>query len=135
MSGTLPFDLARTCIHLTDGADATAVAVTEDFWASLAGRSELHDGRLVTLTAQAVSWQSWEMHPAGDEIVCLLSGAVDLILDAPGAERVVALRGQSACIVPRGVWHRAVVHVPGDMLFITRGAGTEHRPLEPRSVT
>jgi hypothetical protein len=27
------------------------------------------------------------------------------------------------------VWHRAIIHEPGDMLFITRGEGTQHRPV------
>ena len=28
-----------------------------------------------------------------------------------------------------GVWHRAIVHEPGDALFVTAGLGTEHKPL------
>lgn len=55
--------------------------------------------------------------------------AVDLILDEEGAERVVELRGRSGCVVPRGVWHRGVVHSPGDVLHITRGDGSQHRPV------
>jgi oxalate decarboxylase/phosphoglucose isomerase-like protein (cupin superfamily) len=68
------------------------------------------------------------MHPAGDEVVCLLTGAVDVVLDEPDGERVVELRAGQTCIVPRGVWHRAIVQEPGDTLHITRGEGTEHRP-------
>ncbi len=78
----------------------------------------------------AATWDSWEMHPAGDDIVCLLSGSLDVVLDEDGAERNIELRPLATCIVPRSVWHRAVVHVPGDTLHITRGAGTQHRPVE-----
>ena len=31
-------------------------------------------------------------------------------------------------INPRGVWHTADVHEPGEGLFVTPGLGTEHRP-------
>ena len=32
-------------------------------------------------------------------------------------------------IVPKGVWHRGIVKKPGQLMFITPGAGTEHRPV------
>jgi len=72
------------------------------------------------------------MHPAGDELVYLLEGAVDMVLDEGDGERVVELRGRSAVLVPAGAWHRAIVHEPGDVLHITRGHGTQHRPVEPK---
>jgi oxalate decarboxylase/phosphoglucose isomerase-like protein (cupin superfamily) len=74
-------------------------------------------------------WVHWEMHPAGDEIVCLLSGAIDLILQEAEREWSLELRARAAGIIPRGVWHRAIVHTPSDVLFITRGAGTQLRPI------
>ena len=60
--------------------------------------------------------------------LCLLTGAVDVVLDEADGERVVELTAGQTCIVPRGVWHRAIVREPGDTLHITRGAGTQHRP-------
>jgi hypothetical protein len=123
------FDLAAAYVQLSDGPSARRVALTESFWSEIDKRSDLAEGRLVSIFPQRESWPIWEMHPAGDEIVCLLSGAIDLILEKPDGEQVIELRGRAACIVPRGVWHRAIVHVPGDALFITRGAGTEHRPV------
>jgi mannose-6-phosphate isomerase-like protein (cupin superfamily) len=74
-------------------------------------------------------WRQYEMHPAGDEVVVLLSGAVTFVLEEAAGERRVALKPHQACVVPRGVWHRAIVDEPGAALFITRGAGTQHRPL------
>jgi hypothetical protein len=32
-------------------------------------------------------------------------------------------------VVPRGVWHRGIVRQPGELMFITPGAGTDHRPV------
>ena len=73
-------------------------------------------------------WDHAEMHPAGDEVVFLLSGSVDLVLDVDGGEQVVELRGRTGCLVPRGVWHHAIVHTESEVLHITPGEGTQHRP-------
>jgi mannose-6-phosphate isomerase-like protein (cupin superfamily) len=126
------FDLISTYVHLEDGAMATPVAVSEDFWATIDTRTELHGGRLVTLfhIESTDEWVNWEMHPTGDEVVYLLSGAVDVVLQEGSGERIVGLRKRAACIIPRGVWHRAIIHTPSDLLFITRGAETQHRPIE-----
>ena len=70
------------------------------------------------------------MHPEGEEVVVLLSGSVDFVLDQGGAESTVALREPGAfAIVPRGAWHRALANAPVSMLFITAGRGTQHRPI------
>ena len=122
------FDLATTYVQLDDGPRALAVEVDDEFWQTIDRRSELQGGRLVSRFHNAQDWDIWEMHPAGDEVVCLLSGAMDVVLDEPDGERVVALEAGRTCIVPRGVWHRAIVREPGDTLHITRGEGTQHRP-------
>jgi mannose-6-phosphate isomerase-like protein (cupin superfamily) len=123
------FDLSRTYVHLHDGPAAVPVKVGADFWATIDRRTDLTDGRLVMIFryAKAVEWDHWEMHPAGDEIVCLLSGALDLVLEEDGRERIVELRDHATCIVPRGVWHTGTVRAPSETLHITRGAGTVHR--------
>ena len=123
------FDLDATYVHLKDGLAAVPLTVDDSFWAGIADRADLAEGRLVMLNHAARDWTTWERHPAGDELVYLLGGAVDLILEQADGELVVELRGRSACIVPRGIWHRAIVHAPGDLLHITPGAGTEHRPV------
>jgi mannose-6-phosphate isomerase-like protein (cupin superfamily) len=123
------FDLAETYVHLPDGPAATPVAGGAAFWAAIDERTDLHEGRLVTVFPMAADWPHWEIHPEGDELVYLLSGAMDLILDEAGGKRVVALRAPAGAIVPRGVWHRAVVRKPGHALFVTRGKGTQHRPV------
>jgi mannose-6-phosphate isomerase-like protein (cupin superfamily) len=122
------FDLATTYVQLDDGPQAFAVEVDDEFWQTIDRRSELQGGRMVGRFHNAQDWDIWEMHPAGDEVVCLLSGAIDVVLDEPEGERVVALETGRTCIVPRGVWHRAIVREPGDTLHITRGEGTQHRP-------
>ena len=124
---TKGFDLATTYLALADGPEAKPIEVGPDFWQTIATRTDL-GGRLVAIFAYDTDWTSWEVHPDGDEIVVLLSGAVDLVLDLPGGERTVELRDRAAAVVPSGVWHTANVFGPSEALHITRGAGTAHRP-------
>lgn len=72
----------------------------------------------------------WERHPAGEELVMLLSGAATVVLEEAGQERIVQLSDPGAYVlVPQNVWHTARTSVPTTMLFLTPGAGTEHRPV------
>jgi len=122
------FDVATTYVQRDDGPQAFAVEVDDEFWQTIDRRPGLQGGRLVGTYHNAQDWDLWEMHPAGDEVMCLLSGAIDVVLDEADGERVVPLEAGQTCIVPRGVWHRAIVREPGDTLHITRGEGTQHRP-------
>jgi hypothetical protein len=126
------FDPLAHFVHLPDGPDATLLEVTPDFWPKLAERRELHGGRLVSAYRFDADWDSWERHPAGDEIVVQLSGAIDFVVETQDGERTVSLRGRGALLVPRGAWHTARVLAPSEAIFITRGEGTEHRPLDGR---
>jgi mannose-6-phosphate isomerase-like protein (cupin superfamily) len=120
-------DLEKTYLILADGPAAKSIDVAPDFWATIDRRDDLA-GRMVAVFRYDASWDSWEVHPDGDEIVVLLSGAVDLVLDEPGGKRIVSLRDGAAAIVPGGVWHTADVRAPATALHITRGEGTQHRP-------
>ncbi|UKK82779.1 hypothetical protein L7H23_09340 [Sphingopyxis sp. BSN-002] len=71
----------------------------------------------------------WEMPPDGDEVLTLISGQFDIVLDEDGAERTISLTPGQGALVPRGVWHRMVINVPGELLFLPPGDTTEHRPL------
>ncbi len=69
----------------------------------------------------------WEMHPDGDECLQVVSGAIDVIVEHGGLGQMVELRAGGGCVIPRGKWHRQMVREPGDLLFITPAAGTQHR--------
>src|SRR5687768_2661534 len=85
-------------------------------------------GRLVMTFVQPETWTTWERHPAGEEVVVLLSGRIDLIQEIDGEIRRVPMTAGQTAVNPAGVWHTADVHEPGVGLFITPGAGTEHKP-------
>ena len=89
------------------------------------------EGRLVSLYRFDVSWDSWEMHPAGDELVVCVSGAITLHQEAPdGALSEVVLGPGDYAINPPGVWHTADVASAATVLFVTAGLGTQHRPRQ-----
>lgn len=72
-------------------------------------------------------WPTWEKHPAGDEMVVLLSGRAEFIFrKASGDESVELKEAGSFVLVPRDTWHTARVSEPASMLFITPGEGTEN---------
>ena len=129
-----PFDLTQTFVHLGLGSKATLLADfswSREYLDAYRERfaSEGGEGRLVCLLPQEASWDSWERHPAGEELVVLISGRIDLVQELDGAEHVVELRPGQAVVNPPNVWHTARVHEPGLALFITPGEGTEGRPL------
>jgi uncharacterized cupin superfamily protein len=127
------FDLVRTYIHLGLGATATPLPDfqwTPEYLAEYSSRasSDGDEGRLVCINPVAATWDSWERHPAGEEVVVLLAGHVTMIQELDGEPHPVELHAGQAAINPAGVWHTTDVHEPGAALFITPGRGTEHRP-------
>ncbi len=90
------------------------------------------EGRLVTMHSFTKSWDSWEMHPHGEELVLCVQGMLTLIQEIDGRFEKNRLRVGEAIINPAGVWHTADVEDDeGDeviAVFITAGMGTEHRP-------
>jgi hypothetical protein len=133
------FDPFAAHLHLDARGDALLIEDVPGFWAGLMrGETTRADVARVTTTpgylmgAFRMDGDSdhWEVHPQGDEIIQLLSGAVDFIFREYDGERRVALRGRATCIVPRGVWHRTMVHAPSEILFTTWGLGTQHEPVK-----
>ena len=87
------------------------------------------EGRLVSLYRFEESWTSWEMHPAGDEVVACLEGTMTLHQEhADGSKATVELGPGDYVINPPGTWHTADVDASATALFITVGEGTTHRP-------
>jgi hypothetical protein len=70
-------------LHL--GLGATAVVQPEftgmDWYEGYGGRhgGDGKEGRLVSMHRFTESWDSWEMHPEGDEVVLCISGQMTLI--------------------------------------------------------
>jgi quercetin dioxygenase-like cupin family protein len=86
------------------------------------------EGRLVSMYRFTESWPSWEMHPAGAEVVLCTAGAMTLHQEFPdGRTATVTLGPGDYTINPPGVWHTADIEGEATAVFITVGAGTENR--------
>jgi mannose-6-phosphate isomerase-like protein (cupin superfamily) len=69
-----------------------------------------------------------EIHPDGDELLYLVSGAITVRLELPEGDRTVELTAGQALVVPRGTWHRITLREPGTLVHITPGPNGDHRP-------
>jgi mannose-6-phosphate isomerase-like protein (cupin superfamily) len=118
---TRTFDLSHSILGLRRDGKATLVP-----WES--GPPPRVDG--VVIGAPFITGPAphgGERHPDGDEVLFLISGRVDVILEHEGVEDVVELRAGQTVVVPRGVWHRILPHEPGQLLHITPGPKGEWR--------
>ena len=85
------------------------------------------EGRLVTMHTFSAPWDSWEVHPLGEELVLCIDGVITLHQEIDGHVRSAVLEAGEATINPPGVWHTADVDGTAVALFVTAGMGTEVR--------
>ena len=133
MSDDAGFRLGDTPVHL--GLGATVVPqeqfTGEPTWYERYGARHAADGaegRLVTMHTFSEPWDSWEVHPHGEELVLCIEGAITLHQEIDGQIRQATIRSGEAVINPPGVWHTADVVTTATVVFITAGMGTEVRP-------
>ena len=125
--------LDREFLHLGPGATAVPQPPFDGLeWYEGYGARHGEDGaegRLVSMYDFAENWDSWEMHPAGAEVVLCIAGEMVLTQEFPdGRTQQVTLGAGEYAINPPGVWHTADVIAPVSAVFITAGEGTVHRP-------
>lgn len=126
--------LHRFPLHL--GLGATALPQPEftgamDWYEAYGARhgSDGAEGRLVSMHRFEKSWDSWEMHPAGAEVVVCIDGAMTVIKESSdGSTERVELDAGDYAINPPGVWHTVDLAGAATALFITAGLGTQGRP-------
>ena len=133
---TAPLKLETHPIHL--GREARAVPQPEfprdaqamqwymDYGARHA--EDGSEGRLVSCFRFTEDWTSWEMHPAGDEVVICVEGSMTLLQEIDGELVRTTLAPGEYAINPPGAWHTADIAGSATGVFITAGAGTQHRP-------
>jgi mannose-6-phosphate isomerase-like protein (cupin superfamily) len=69
-----------------------------------------------------------EVHPDGDELLYLISGAVTVTLELGDGDLRVDLGAGDAVVVPKGVWHKITMREPGQLIHITPGPNGDARP-------
>jgi mannose-6-phosphate isomerase-like protein (cupin superfamily) len=70
-----------------------------------------------------------EMHPDGDELLFLISGAITITLELTDGDRLVDLGAGDAVVVPKGIWHKITMREPGQLIHITPGPNGDARHL------
>jgi uncharacterized cupin superfamily protein len=133
MSDVIDFSFGNF-VHLGLGATTVSLPThTGDMeWYAEYGRAHGDDGvegRLVSMHTFAESWDTWEMHPNGSELVLCTAGSVSLTQEAvDGTPSTVTISAGQAVVNAPGVWHTAdIVDGPTTVVFITAGEGTEMR--------
>jgi mannose-6-phosphate isomerase-like protein (cupin superfamily) len=119
-------------IHL--GLGATALEQPEfsgmEWYAAYSERvaADGAEGRLVSMYRFTESWDMWEMHPSGAEVVLCTAGTMTLHQElTDGSTATITLGPGDYAINPPGAWHTADVAGEATALFITAGLGTQHR--------
>ena len=122
------FNLATERAIFTPGLEAKTKALSPTFYPEIEAEFNGFAGHVLISQHQfAEDWPTWEVHPAGDEFVTLITGDITLVLWQDQQEHALRLRTPSDfVIIPRGVWHTARVHAPTTMLFVTPGEGTKN---------
>lgn len=127
------YRLDENPLHLGHAATAIVQPVFTGDMAWYEGYGMRHgsdgkEGRLVSMHSFRESWDSWEMHPEGDEVVLCLSGAMTLHQEMrDGSTAMATITAGQYAINPPGCWHTADIEGEATALFITAGLGTEHR--------
>jgi mannose-6-phosphate isomerase-like protein (cupin superfamily) len=126
-------DLSRHPLHLGRGATMSwqpEHTPTMEWYMAYGARhgADGVEGRLVAIHTFSEPWDTWEVHPEGEELVVCLAGELVLHQEIDGSVRTVTLRPYEAVVNPRGVWHTADVSGEATALFVTAGMGTENRP-------
>ena len=67
----------------------------------------------------------WERHPAGDELLHVLEGELEICVLAPEGRMSFPLQAGSVFVIPRGLWHRSYPRGAVSMLFVTPTSGGE----------
>jgi quercetin dioxygenase-like cupin family protein len=131
MAGT---EITTHPIHLGLGATAAIEPLFTGAMEWYAGYTDRHasdgaEARLVSMHTFTQSWDMWEMHPLGSEVVLCTAGSITLHQEkSNGSRATVALRAGQYAINEPGTWHTADVAGSATALFITAGLGTQHRP-------
>jgi uncharacterized cupin superfamily protein len=133
MSNVIDFS-SGDFVHLGLGATTVPLPTHTGDMAWYAEYGKAHgadgvEGRLVSMHTFTESWDTWEMHPQGSELVLCVAGSVSLTQEAlDGTVSTVSIAAGQAVVNPPGVWHTAdTVDGPTTVVFITAGVGTEIR--------
>uniref|UniRef100_A0A0G4I220 Cupin 2 conserved barrel domain-containing protein n=1 Tax=Chromera velia CCMP2878 TaxID=1169474 RepID=A0A0G4I220_9ALVE len=135
-----PQNLSAKYLFLT-GPEAVVVEEGPAIWTELMSASSpasqickrltQEDGFLVIeMTVTPDSGKQFELHPNGDELLMLIEGSADIVLEFESGTKVCSLRRVGdVCRIPRGTWHTQRLPEGVEkarIVGMTAGRGTQH---------
>ena len=121
MKKIIPVDASRFSFNISRDLSISASEMKP-------GPPERIDGMTAAIvTMEGDAPHGGEVHPDGDEILYVISGALSVTSDSnPGQS--LRLGPGDACIVERGEWHKVHVLEKTRLLHVTPGPNGDHRP-------
>jgi mannose-6-phosphate isomerase-like protein (cupin superfamily) len=128
-------DLARAFARLTDDGNIDVEPVSTAFWRGMgaAASGDRFVGIVDFASPADLHSSMQEVHPDGDELIVVLAGALDVVIDDGTGETSIALEAGRAAVVARGTWHRLVMREPGRLLFINIRTSMQSRTCDAGS--
>ncbi len=126
------FDISRTFVRLDADGGASSFGVTREVW-SAGGAASTYDrvmGTFAFETDEDLHRDQAEMHPAGDEVLVVLEGAITVVLEHESGPEPVHIDAGQAAVVPQGLFHHLEVRTPGRLLFVNSRRDMQHRPAQ-----
>ncbi|MEZ5491207.1 MAG: cupin domain-containing protein [Gammaproteobacteria bacterium] len=131
-----PVRLDKTPVHLGKDAGGNSVAIPlqqfgfkpEDFESYLNHYCKEDSGLLVMQETSDANWSHWESHPAGHELVIVISGSGTFFQKLNGRIIEMPVRAGDVVINPPGVWHTADIRETLTAIYITPCPDTCHEP-------
>jgi mannose-6-phosphate isomerase-like protein (cupin superfamily) len=125
-----PFSLAGAAVHIPPAGTASLLQAD----AIKAHLQRLPEGHLLGVfpiaTSDDLHSDIWEMHPAGDEVLIMLTGELGVEYSDGSRRGTSSLQPSHGIVMPKGVWHRLVLREPGLLLALSPPQGTQssHNP-------
>lgn len=122
--------MGEHCPVRAPGGGHAPHAKAAEFFTKAGKDLDMTQGRALSLhevnAPQNVHYPTWEMHPPGDELLIVASGALSVEFRNGGTIRTAHSSPRSAFVVPAGSWHRLMVNEPSVLLAITPPHNTVH---------
>lgn len=120
-----PFSFPGAGVHIGPGGKALLLQ-GDAIQARLRGLPEGHLlGVFQINSPDDLHSDTWEMHPAGDEVLLLLAGELEVEYSDGSCDGNTALGAGRGVVIPQGVWHRLLLREPGLLIVLSPSPGTK----------
>ena len=119
-----PFSFPGAAVHIRPSGNASLLQ--GNVKAQLRGLPEGHLlGVFQIASPDDLHSDIWEMHPAGDEVLLMLTGALGVEYSDGFCRGTSALESGRGVVMPKGVWHRLLLREPGLLMVLSPSQGTK----------